>query len=189
MSFRYYFYRGWWFGSDWHKIDTGEPTPVRLPARRLTFHQRHEVHKLLNDILKQGVIEEACGPWSSSTVLVRKKGGSTRFCVDFHKVNNLTKKDAHLLPRIDDTLVTLGKAKWFYTLDLASHYWQVDVNPDDKPKTVFSTPFGLFQFRVMPFSLCNAPATFQWLMESVTSSALDHLFSLLGWHHHFYWNN
>ena len=96
-------------------------------------------------------------------MLVRKKDGSTRFCVDSRKVNNLTKKDAHLLPRIDDTL---GKVKWLSTLDLASDYWQVEVhvNPDDKSKTAFSTPFGLFQFRVMTFGLCNAPATFQWLM-------------------------
>ena len=149
-----------------HKIDTGEATPVRLPARRLPFQQRREVHELLDKMLKRDVIEEAHGPWSSPIVLV-KKDGSTRFCVDFRKINNFTKKDAHPLPRIDDTLDTLGEAKWFSTLDLASDYWQVEVDPNDKPKTAFSTPFGLYQFRVMPFGLCNAPATFQRLMERV----------------------
>ena len=94
-----------------HKIDTGDATPVRLPARRLPFQQRHVVHQMLDDMLSRDVIE---GPWSSP-VLVK---GSTRFCVNFRKVNNLTKKDAHPLPIIDDTLDTLGEARWFSTLDV-----------------------------------------------------------------------
>ena len=82
-------------------------------------------------------------------------------------MNDLTKKDAHPLPRIDDTLDTLGEAQWFSTLDLASGYWQVGVDPADREKTAFATPDGLYQFRVMPFRLCNAPGTFQRLMEHV----------------------
>ena len=89
---------------------------MRLPARRLPFQQRREVHGLLDKMLKRDIIEEAHSPWSSPIVLVRKKDGSTRFRVNFRKMNNLTKKDAHPLPRIDDTLDTLGKAKWFSTL-------------------------------------------------------------------------
>ena len=89
----------------------------------------------------------------------KKKDGSTRFCVDFRRVNELTRKDAQPIPRIDDTLDAIGDSCYFSTLDLASGYWQVEVNPDDREKTAFSTPFSLYQFRVMPVGLCNALAT------------------------------
>ena len=118
--------------------------------------------------VEEGVIESAQDPWSSPIVLV-KKDGSTRFCVDFRKINAQTKKDAHPLPRIDDTLDTLGQAKWFSMLDLASGYCQVEVAPEDCEKTAFATPDGLFQFKVMPFGLSNAPSTFQRLVEKVLS--------------------
>ena len=150
-----------------HSINTGDALPVRLPARRLPFHQREKVRQLVDNMLSRGVIEPATGPWSSPIVLVPKKDGSTRFCVDFRHLNNLTRKDAHPLPRIDDTLDTLSGARWFSTLDLASGYWQVELNPADREKTAFVTPFGLHQFCVMPFGLCNAPSTFQRLMEHV----------------------
>ncbi len=150
-----------------HHINTSNAGPVRQPRRRPLFHQQGIIQQHVDKMLKQGVIEPSDGPWSSPYVLVRKKDGSTRFCVDFRKVNDLTKKDAHPLPRIDDTLDSLGGAHWFSTIDLASGYWQVEVDPSDREKTAFATPDGLYQFRVMPFGLCNAPATFQRLMERV----------------------
>ena len=150
-----------------HEINTGDATPIRQPPRRLPFHQRRDVQELVSDMLERGVVELSNGPWSSPIVLVKKKDGTTRFCMDFRKVNDLTKKDAHPLPRIDDTLDALGGAQWFTTLDLASGYWQVEVNPADRKKTAFATPDGLYQFRVMPFGLRNAPSTFQRLMERV----------------------
>jgi hypothetical protein len=99
--------------------------------------------------------------------LVRKKNGELRFCVDYRKLNDVTRKDSFPLPQIDDTLDTLSGAKWFSTLDLKSGYWQVDVHPDDKEKTEFSTGQGLWQFTVIPFGPCNAPATLERLMETV----------------------
>ena len=90
-------------------------------------------------------------------VLVRKRDGSTRFCIDYRKVNSVTRKDAYPLPRVDDILDTLGGSKWFSTLDLKSGYWQVEVDSSSREKTAFTTSEGLYEFKVMPFGLCNAP--------------------------------
>ena len=100
-------------------------------------------------------------------VLVTKKDGSTCFCVDYRRLNSLTIKDAYPLPLIDDSLWLLGNQLWFSTMDLASGYWQVTMSPEAKRKAALVTNEGLFQFRVMPFSLCNAPATFERLMDRV----------------------
>jgi hypothetical protein len=113
---------------------------------------------------RKGAIEESEGPWSPPVVLVRKKTGDFRLCVDYRKLNDVTKRECFPLPRIDDTLDTLAAAKWFTTLDLKSGYWQVALHPDDKEKTAFSTGQGMWQFTVMPFGLCNAPATFERLI-------------------------
>ena len=101
--------------------------------------------------------------------MIKKKDGSWRFCVDFRKVNSMTQKDAYPLPRIDETLEALTGSQFFTTLDLASGYWQVEMEEADRKKTAFSTREGHFEFNVMPFGLTNAPATFkaQRLMECV----------------------
>ncbi|UYV74279.1 K02A2.6-like [Cordylochernes scorpioides] len=150
-----------------HRIYTGNARPVRQPPRRVPMAKRDEVVGLLHKLKQDGVIEESNSPWSSPVVLVTKKDGSTRFCVDYRKLNEVTKKDSYPLPRIDDTLTTLAGSSWFSTLDLKSGYWQVGVHPADREKTAFSTGNGLYQFTVMPFGLCNAPATFERLMELV----------------------
>ena len=111
------------------------------------------------------MVERSTSPWASPIVLVKKKDGTVRFCEDYCKVNNITRKDAYPLPQIDTTLGTLSGSQWFSTLDLLSGYWQVEVEEADRDKTAFCTTEGLFQFRVMPFGLSNAPATFQRLMD------------------------
>ena len=117
-------------------------------------------------------IESSISPFASPTVLVKTKDGTMRLCVDYRKLNSITKKDAHPLPRIEDIFDTLNGSKFFSTLDLAMGYHQVEVHPDDREKTAFSTPFGLFQYNVMPFGLATAPATFMLLMTHVFSGML-----------------
>lgn len=153
-----------------HKIETHNAPPIKIPARRVPLAKKETVEKEVKKMLEQGIIEPSDSPWSSPVCLVTKKDGTCRFCIDFRKLNTVTQKDAYPLPRIDDTLETLSGAKWFSTLDLASGYWQVKMNPKDKPKTAFTTHLGLFHFNVMPFGLSNAPATFERLMNSVLGS-------------------
>ena len=149
-----------------HSIETSG-YPIRQPVRRLPESTRGAVDQEVQKMLKQGVIRPSTSPWSSPVVLVRKKDGSWRFCVDYRKVNSVTHRDAYPLPRIDATLDSLAGSKFFTTLDLASGYWQVELDEEAKEKTAFSIPSGHFEFNVMPFGLTNAPATFQRLMQCV----------------------
>ena len=150
-----------------HRIDVGDSATIRAPFRRVPLAKQAEVDRMVEEMKEQGVIEPSHSPWSSPIVLVKKKDGSTRFCVDYRRVNDVTEKDSYPLPRIDDTLDTISGSRWFSTLDLKSGYWQVEVHPNDREKTAFSVGSGLWQFTVMPFGLFNAPATFERLMESI----------------------
>ena len=150
-----------------HDIDTGSTRPIRCNPRKLSPKKIKIQQELVDKMLEEGQIEHSVSAWSAPTVLVTKKDGTTRFCVDYRRLNNNTKKDAFPLPRIDDSLNSLSGQSWFSTLDLASGYWQVKLSEDAKPKTAFATHSGLFQFAVMPFGLCNAPATFERLMSQV----------------------
>lgn len=120
-------------------------------------------------MLEHDRIDPSDSPWSSNVVLVKKKDGSKRFCVDYRRLNHLTIKDSYPIPRIDDSLDALGGAKWFSTLDLASGYWQVELDEEAKKKSAFVVRGGLYSWKVMPFGLCNAPSTFERLMEQVLS--------------------
>ena len=167
-----------------HHINTGDAAPIRQPPRRLPLAKKEEADKAILDMQKQNVIEPSSSPWSLPIVLVNKKDGSTRFCVDYRKGNEVAHKDSYPLPRIDDTIEALAGSKWFSTLDLKSGYWQVLLSDKAKEKTAFSSGGGLWQFTVMPFGLCNAPATFERLMEQVlvglpTSTALVYLDDIL----------
>ena len=156
----------------YHQINTGDSNPVKQQAQRIPFALRPKVEQMINEMLEQGVIEESSSPWASPIVLVSKPDGSTRFCVDYRRLNAVTKTDEFPLPRVDDCLDMLSGMKYFSTLDLASGYWQVAMSPESKEKTAFITHEGLYEFCVMPFGLCNVPATFQRLMGRVLSGLI-----------------
>ncbi|GBM35013.1 Retrovirus-related Pol polyprotein from transposon 297 [Araneus ventricosus] len=150
-----------------HRINTGNHPPIKQYPRRLPLAKTEEAERLVKEMVDNGIIEESSGPWASPIVLVKKKDGSTSFCVEYRKLNEITIKDSYPLPRIDDTLDALNGSQWFSTSYLKIGYWQVEIKSEDKEKTVFTTGQGLWQFKVMPFGLCNAPATFERLMETV----------------------
>ena len=118
-------------------------------------------------MMAQGMIQNSNSPWASPVVLIKKKDGNHRFCVDYRRLNAINKMDAFPLPRVDDTLDMLSQTRYFSMLDLAARYWQVKMDMDSQEKTAFNTCSGHYEFCVMPFGLCNGPSTFQRLMESV----------------------
>ena len=144
-----------------HNIETKSGNPVRLQPYRLPHAYRETVRQELEDMERSGVIEPSSSEWAAPIVLVKKKDGTLRFCVDYRKLNGLSQADAYPMPRIDEVIDQLGRAKFVTTLDLTRGYWQVPMAEKAKEKTAFVTPFGLYQFRVMPFGLQGAPATFQ----------------------------
>ena len=148
-------------------IETGEAEPRKCAPRRMPFAVRGEVARQLQRMQTAGVIQPSSIPWASPVVMVRKKDGTHRFCIDYRQLNAVTKSDVYPLPRIDDLLDQLGQCHFFSTLDLASGYWQIRMSPSSREKTAFVTPQRLFEFLVMPFGLTNPPAVFQRLMQRV----------------------
>ncbi|KAL7841611.1 hypothetical protein SRHO_G00253020 [Serrasalmus rhombeus] len=150
-----------------HQIDTGSTAPIRLRAHRLPIAKQQAAERKLKEMAESGVIEPSNSPWAAPVVLVKKKDGSWRFCVDYRRLNAATKADSYPLPRIDDALDKVAGSSWFSSLDLRSGYWQVELAPEAREKTAFTLGAGLWQFRVIAFGLRNAPATFERLMERV----------------------
>ena len=124
-------------------------------------------------MLKAGIIRPSSSPWASPVTLVPKKDGTTRFCIDYRKLNAVTKKDRYPLPRIQDIFDQLEGAKIFTTLDLKSGYWQIPMHENSIEKTAFICHLGLFEFLMMPFGCANCPSKFQRALTKVLSGLKD----------------
>ena len=157
-----------------HKADIGRCTipkhpvelepgavPHREGARRMSPEKAERANKEVRNLLALGMIQPSLSPWASGIVMVKKKNGELRFCCDFRPLNAVTIKDAYPLPRIDESLSRLGKAKIYTSIDLAWAFWQIPVRKADRQKTAFACELGLFEWRRMPFGMCNASVTFQ----------------------------
>jgi len=150
-----------------HAIVTDNARPVRQTLRRQPPPNQIAIKENVKTMLLQGVIEPAQSPWAFNIVLVKKKDGTLRCCIDYRGLKNVTRKDAYPLPRTDACLDAMSGSKWFTTFVLRSSYHQVELEPQDADKTAFVCREGSFRFRTMPFGLCNAGATFQRLMDMV----------------------
>ena len=155
-----------------HSIDTQGYGPIRLRPYRTARRQKDEMERQIEEMMQSNVIRPSTSPWAAPVILVEKKGGEQRFCIDYRKLNGLTKKDSFPLPRIDDTLDMLHGKHFFTTLDLASGYWQIELEESSKEKTAFIVENNLYEFNRMAFGLCNAPATFQRLMNYILRDVL-----------------
>ena len=152
-----------------HRIPVKDDIPVAQPYRPIPPRHFDEVRDHIQGLLAKKIIVESHSPYAAPIVLVRKKDGTLRLCVDYRRLNAKTVGDAYPLPRIQESFDALVGAQYFTTLDLASGYHQIAMHPTDQPKTAFVTPFGLYEYTRMPFGLATAPATFQRLMHGVMS--------------------
>uniref|UniRef100_A0A8C1MIS2 Gypsy retrotransposon integrase-like protein 1 n=1 Tax=Cyprinus carpio TaxID=7962 RepID=A0A8C1MIS2_CYPCA len=148
-----------------HDIRTAPGMIVRQRPYRVPEARRHAIEEEVQEMLRLGTIEPSRSPWSSPIVMVPKPDGTFRFCNDFRRLNEVSEFDGYPMPRVDELLDRLGRARYISTLDLTKGYWQVPLTEQAKPKTAFSTPSGHWQYRVLPFGLHGAPATFQRLMD------------------------
>lgn len=156
-----------------HGIDTASHPPIKQAPRRVLFSLCSKEEALIKEMLDQGIVEESGSPWVSPIVLVAKIDGSTRFCVDYQHLNGIIKVDEYPLPQVDECLDLLSGQKYFSTLHLATGYWQVKMTKESQEKTAFTTHNGLYEFTIMPFGLCNVPATLQRLMMKVLKGLMN----------------
>jgi RNase H-like domain found in reverse transcriptase/Reverse transcriptase (RNA-dependent DNA polymerase)/Integrase zinc binding domain/Integrase core domain/Zinc knuckle/Aspartyl protease len=157
-----------------HEIPTGNHAPIAVKPYRAPVHMREVLTKEIDEMMKAGVISPSRSPWSAPVVLVAKKDGSTRVCIDYRRLNAITNRDEYPLPKVADIIDSLSvHSRVFSTLDLLAGFWQIKVHPRDRPKTAFSTESGHWEFNSMPFGLSNSPASFQRLMDIVLRAVRD----------------
>ena len=150
-----------------HTIDTGSNRPVREALHRHPQAHLDFIDAEVEKLQQLDIIEPSASPWASNVVIVKKKNGQLRLCIDYRRVNALTYKDAYPIPKIDACLDALGGSKYFSSLDLRQGYWQVEIQESDRDKTAFLTRRGLFRFKTLPFGLCNAVSLFQRLQDRI----------------------
>ena len=150
-----------------HKIDVGEATPIKARAYRVNPSTQQVIDEHIDNLLECGIIRPSISPWSSPVIVVGKKDGSTRMCIDYRQLNKLTRKDSYPLPVIQDVLDCLAGSKYFTTLDLRQGFYQLEVHENSKHLTAFVSKRGLYEFNRLPFGLCNSPASFVRMMEEV----------------------
>jgi transposase InsO family protein len=156
-----------------HCIEVTDPIPFHEKPRRIPPGALEEVRQHIKGLLASGAIRNSHSPWASNVVLVRKKNGSLRLCIDLRQLNSRTIRDSYALPRVDELIDALHGAKYFTSLDMRSSYHQVEVAEEHKERTAFSVgPIGFFEWNRMCFGLCNAPATYQRLMGIVLHDLL-----------------
>ena len=150
-----------------HRIDTGSSPPIAIAPRRIPMALEEKVDKMISDLLENDIIKPSDSPWNAPIVVVAKKNGDIRMCVDYRKLNAVTKRPVYPIPATQQLLDCLNGARFFTTLDLSQGYHQIPMAEDDIPKTAFATRRGQFEYKRMPFGLSTAPATFQRLMHVV----------------------
>lgn len=165
-----------------HKIDIGESPPIKQRHYAISPAKRQELYEEIDRMLELDIIEECeMSAWSSPVVCVKKSNGKVRMCIDSRKLNKVTKKDAYPLPLIDGLLGRLSETRFISSLDLKDAFWQIPLAAESRDKTAFVVPGRpLYQFKVMPFGLCNAPQTMSRLMDKVIPHRLhDKIFVYL----------
>ena len=146
--------------------------PIHVRPYRYTPTLKDEIERQVADMLTQGIIQPSTSAFSSPILLVKKKDGSSRFCMDYRYLNALTLKSIFPIPVFDELMDELSRAKWFSSLDLNSGYHQIRLRSGEEYKTAFQTHFGHFEFKVMVFGLCGAPGTFQGAMNTTLAPLL-----------------
>lgn len=147
-----------------HHIHLRDETPFKQKSRPIHPNDYEAVRRHLQSLLAAGVICESESPYASPMVVVRKKNGDVRVCIEYRKLNSLTKCDAYALPRLEESFSALARSKWFSVMDLISGYYQTEMEESDKPKTAFVCPLGFYEFNHMPQGITNVPSTFQRLI-------------------------